>query len=126
MQKAPKTLVLGASTNPSRASYQAAYRLAQAQIPFELLGIKKGEVAGQPIQDIRLKPALSGIDTITLYLGPQNQEEYYDYILSLAPRRIIFNPGTENPEFQGILRGKNIEIDNACTLVMLSLGSYLD
>jgi predicted CoA-binding protein len=122
----PKTLVLGASTNPHRASYQAAMRLKQAAIPFELLGLKKGSVAGVPIQDIRSKPDLNGIDTVTLYLGPQNQPEYYQYMLDLKPRRVIFNPGTENPEFVQRLEKEGIEADYACTLVLLGTGSYLD
>jgi len=122
----PKTVVLGASTNPLRASYQAAFRLSQAAIPFALVGIKKGNVAGQEIQDIRLKPQIENVDTITLYLGPQNQHEYYDYILHLQPRRVIFNPGTENSELLGILQKAGIESEYACTLVLLSTGTYLD
>lgn len=122
----PKTLVLGASTNPHRASYQAALRLSQAAIPFALVGIKKGSVAGVEIQDIRNQPEIKDVDTITLYLGPQNQREYYDYILQLRPRRVIFNPGTENPELLSILENAGIESEYACTLVLLGTGSYLD
>lgn len=122
----PKTLVLGASTNPHRASYQAAFRLKQAAIPFALVGIKKGSVAGVEIQDIRSLPEIENVDTITLYIGPQNQKDYYDYILQLQPRRVIFNPGTENPELLRILENEGVETEYACTLVLLGTGSYLD
>lgn len=93
-------------------------------IPFVPVGIKKGEVGGQTILDIRAKPTIDGVDTVTLYLGPHNQKEWYEYILSLSPRRIIFNPGTENRELMEMARDKDIEVLPACNLVMLSSGQF--
>ena len=67
--------------------------------------------------------AYKNIDTVTLYLNPKRQEEYYDYIISLQPRRVIFNPGTENMEFIKLLKNNQIESEIACTLVLLSTTS---
>lgn len=120
MQK--KTLILGASTNPARYSYLAAHRLASSGHPIILVGNKKGEVAGKKIQNTPI--SIENIDTITLYLNPQRQEEYYDYMLGLNPKRIIFNPGTENHILAKLAREKGIETLNACTLVMLASGVY--
>lgn len=117
-----KTLVLGATTNPTRYAYLAANLLARKGHPIELVGIKQGEVAGEKIQNGR--PALSGIDTVTLYVGPQNQPEWYEYILGLSPKRIIFNPGTENPQLMQLAQQKGIETWEACTLVLLSSDQY--
>lgn len=86
------------------------------------IGIKKGSVEG--IEIINETPALKDVDTITLYLNPDHQKPYYDYILSLHPKRIIFNPGTENPELMQLAREKGIEVEIGCTLVMLSIGTY--
>ena len=86
--------------------------------------IKKGEVLGKPILSIFEKPAIPDVDTITLYIGPQHQPEWYDYLISLKPKRIIFNPGTENPEFEKMAEEKGIETLEACTLVMLRTGQY--
>jgi predicted CoA-binding protein len=83
------------------------------------LGIKTGEVFGNPILDIKQKPEIDNVDTVTLYIGPQRQPEWYDYILGLNPKRIIFNPGTENDEFEKMAEDKGIEALQACTLVML-------
>lgn len=124
MQK-KKTLVLGASTNPSRYSYLASNRLVNAGHEIVPVGIKKGPVAGKEIINDISSLSLDGdIDTITLYLGPQRQKEYYDFILSLKPKRIIFNPGTENHELSKLAREAEIETLNACTLVMLASGTY--
>lgn len=117
-----KTLVLGASTNPTRVSYQAVHRLLRKGHEPVLVGIKKGDVAGIPIQ--HGQPELSDIDTITLYMNPRRQVDQYDYILGLQPKRIIFNPGTENPELIRLAREQGIEIDIACTLVMLATDQY--
>lgn len=92
--------------------------------PFIPVGIKKGEVAGNTILDLREKPPLQDIDTVTLYIGPQNQPEWEEYILSLAPRRIIFNPGTENPSLAKKAQERGINTEEACTLVMLQLGMF--
>ena len=88
------------------------------------MGIKKGEVFGTEILDIRQKPNVDGIDTVTLYIGPQRQPEWYDYILSLKPKRIIFNPGTENETFEQMAESKGIEVVEGCTLVMLRSYQY--
>jgi len=117
-----KTLILGASTNPSRYSNLAAQRLVAKGHPIVNVGLKAGEVAGVAIE----KPELihTDLDTITLYLGPQNQPEYYDYILKSKPKRIIFNPGTENSELEELAEAQGIECTEACTLVLLSTGQY--
>ncbi|MCB0587196.1 MAG: CoA-binding protein [Phaeodactylibacter sp.] len=117
-----KTLVLGASTNPIRYSNAAVRRLTQGGFEVIPIGLQEGDISGVHIQ--KGQPALEDIHTITLYLNPQRQKEYYDYILSLSPRRIIFNPGTENPELMQLAREKGIEVEIACTLVMLAVGQY--
>ncbi|MDO7873870.1 CoA-binding protein [Hymenobacter sp. ASUV-10] len=117
-----KTLVLGASDNPSRYAYRAVHSLKNHGHEVVPVGIRKGQVAGLDIHTDR--PALDDIDTVTLYVGPQNQPTWYDYILSLKPRRIIFNPGTENPELERRAQQQGIRTEEACTLVMLSIGNY--
>ena len=119
-----KTVIIGATTNPSRYAYLAAEMLDRYNNEFVSVGIKKGEVLGRTILDIRARPDVKDVHTVTLYIGPQHQPEWYDYILSLKPNRIIFNPGTENPEFEdkAILAG--VETLEACTLVMLRTGQY--
>lgn len=117
-----KTLILGASTNPDRYSYIAAHKLVSHGHTILNVGLKLGEVAGVPIE---LPEILhENIDTITLYLGPANQIPYYDYILNSKPKRIIFNPGTENEELQNLAEEQGIETTVACTLVLLSTGQY--
>ncbi len=96
-----KTLVIGASLKPTRYSNIAINRLTLYKHPVVALGLRKGEVAGIPIETEKIP--FKGIDTVTLYLNPQRQAEYYDYIISLNPKRVIFNPGTENPEFYSLL-----------------------
>lgn len=117
-----KTLVLGASINPSRYSNLAIKRLTSYKQPVVAVGLKRGEVAGVPITNE--EEDFEDVHTITLYMNPQRQKPYYDYILSLEPERVIFNPGTENPELYDLLRKNNIEIEVACTLVMLSTNQY--
>ena len=117
-----KTLILGVSTNPSRYSSLAAHRLTAKGHPIVNVGIKSGEVAGVPIETAGV--IHPDIDTITLYLGPQNQPQFYDYIIKSKPKRIIFNPGTENPELEELAEQNGIETLEACTLVMLSTGQY--
>lgn len=117
-----KTLVLGASDNPGRYSYLAVTRLRGKGHPVVAIGSKQATVG-----DVEIgadKQPLTGIDTVTLYLSPMHQKEYYDYILSLHPRRVIFNPGAENPELATLARANGIEPVEACTLVMLSTGQY--
>lgn len=117
-----KTLVLGASDNPSRYSYLAVQRLRNHGHPVVAIGRKATVVADVTVETE--KKEFRDIDTVTLYLNPQHQREYYAYILSLAPRRIIFNPGTENDELMALAAEKNIVTTEACTLVMLSTNQY--
>ncbi len=123
MQK-KKTLVVGASPNPGRYAYLAANMLTEYDHEVVPIGIKKGTVAGKEILDIRQKPEIANIDTITLYIGPQHQGEWYDYLLGLRPKRIIFNPGTENEVFRNLAEAKGIETTEACTLVLLRSRQY--
>lgn len=117
-----KTLVLGASPKPDRVSNQAVHRLLRAGHEPVPVGVREGEIAGIPI--LTGTPDVPEVDTLTLYLNPQRQEPLYDYMLSLRPRRIIFNPGTENPALAKLAHEHGIEVEVACTLVMLSLGQY--
>jgi hypothetical protein len=119
-----KTVILGASNNPSRFSYKAAQMLSEIGYDFVPVGIKKGEAGGRPILYIKDKPPIDDVDTITLYMNPTNQREYYDYILSLKPKRIIFNPGTENQELAEKAGYASIEAIENCTLIMLGSGVY--
>ena len=116
------TLVIGASENPDRYSNRAILSLKKHGHEIIALGIKEGEVEGTMI--LTNKPPLKDIDTVTLYVGPKNQAEWIDYILGLNPKRIIFNPGTENDNFYNLATQKSIECVNACTLVMLSTNAY--
>ncbi len=117
-----KTLILGASSNPARYSYLVANKLVRKGYPIVNVGRKLGDVAG-----VSIEPAeniYTDIDTITLYIGPQNQEPYYDYILKTKPKRVIFNPGAENEELASLLKEAGIEHIEACTLVMINTGQY--
>jgi predicted CoA-binding protein len=122
--KSKLTLVVGATDNPERYAYRAVELLKAKAIPVVPIGIKKGVVFGEEILDLRLKPALEGIHTITLYLGPSNQSEWMEYLIGLGPKRIIFNPGTENPLFFQKAEEAGIEALEACTLVMLTTGQF--
>jgi predicted CoA-binding protein len=122
METAKKTLVLGASGNPSRYSFLAMNRLKAHKHPVVAVGRRETEVAG--IRVSKSPVVEEGVDTVTLYLNPTHQKEYYDYILDLQPKRIIFNPGTENPELMKMAKEKGIEPVVACTLVMLATGQY--
>jgi predicted CoA-binding protein len=117
-----KTLVIGASTNPERYAFRAVHQLLEHGHEVVAIGMKEGEVG--PVHIQTGMPAFKDIDTVTLYVGPAHQPGYYDYILSLKPKRVIFNPGTENPEFAEKVRRTGIEVEEACTLVMLSIGNY--
>lgn len=119
---AKTTLVLGASENPSRYSNMAIQRLKQYGHPVIAIG-RKHSFAGDVEIETDKKP-YENIHTITLYLNPQHQREYYDYILSLKPERIIFNPGAENEELAAMAAAHNIKPVEACTLVMLGTGQY--
>ena len=117
-----KTLVVGASTNPSRYAYMAIKKLLQYNHPVVALGRREGLVDGVEIETEKLP--FKDIDTITLYIGPKHQPEFYEYIVSLKPKRVIFNPGTENGEFYKVLHENNIDSEIACTLVLLSTNQY--
>ena len=117
-----KTLVIGASTKPHRYSNIAILKLLEKGIEVKALGNNKGEVAGVEINDSKLM--FDNIHTLTLYLNATNQKSYYDYILDLKPKRVIFNPGTENEELEILLKNKNIYFEKSCTLVLLSIGEY--
>jgi len=117
-----KTLVLGASENPQRYSYLAVQKLISHDHPVVAIGKKAGIVKGITISTS--KEDHHDIDTVTLYLNPDNQKPYYEYIISLQPQRIIFNPGTENNELSALAKKNGIESLEACTLVMLSTGQY--
>lgn len=119
-----KTVIIGATPNQSRYAFMAAEMLNQYKHEMVPVGIKSGEVFGKPILDIRQKPVIDDVHTVTLYIGPQHQSEWYDYILNLKPKRIIFNPGTENSEFEKLAEDHEIEVLEACTLVMLRTGQY--
>ncbi|MBW1298830.1 CoA-binding protein [Aquimarina litoralis] len=117
-----KTLVLGASLKSNRYSNLAVHRLVNHHQNVVAIGLRAGEVA-----DVTIETSLVTFDdihTVTLYLNPTRQEAYYDYIIGLDPQRVIFNPGTENPEFYKLLREANIEFEVACTLVLLSTNQY--
>jgi predicted CoA-binding protein len=116
------TLVLGASLNPSRYSYLAVNSLVAKKHPVVAIGLKEGTVAGVSIITEMLH--FEDIHTITLYLNAQRQVAYYDYILSLKPKRVIFNPGTENPNLIELLQKNNIEYKQSCTLVLLGANQY--
>lgn len=117
-----KTLVFGASLKPHRYSHIAIRRLVEAGVDTEAFGLREGRVKGvlvrTSLEDIR------GIHTVTLYMNPSRQVPFYTSLLGLKPKRVIFNPGTENPEFYALLREAGIEVLVACTLVMLSTGTY--
>lgn len=117
-----KTLVIGASENPERYSAKAIKALVSNNHEVVAIGLREGEVSG--ISFNAEKKEFPNIDTVTLYVGPKNQPEYYDYIVGLKPKRVIFNPGTENDEFIEMLKSNDIYPEVACTLVLLSTGQY--
>ena len=117
-----KTVVLGASPNPARYSHLAVNRLAAHNHDVIAIGKREGNINQVPV--IKGQPSEENVDTVTLYLNANNQKQYYDYILSLHPKRIIFNPGAENDELAELAIKNNIEPIEACTLVLLSTGQY--
>jgi predicted CoA-binding protein len=122
MNEKKKTLVLGASENPSRYSFLALQRLQSHRHPVVAIGKKKGVVGDVTIETE--KKEWKDVDTVTLYLNPMHQKQYYDYIISLKPKRIIFNPGAENEELVELAVQKGIRPVEACTLVMLATNQY--
>lgn len=117
-----KTLVLGASENPERYSNMAIRRLRAMGHDVVAIGIRPGKV--EDVEIVKEHPAIKNLDTVSLYLNPKNQERYYDYIVAQKPKRIIFNPGAENPVLEKLARESGIEPMEACTLVLLSTGQY--
>ncbi|AOW08169.1 CoA-binding protein [Flavobacterium gilvum] len=122
MTKNKKTLVLGASIKQSRYAFLAIEKLVEKGHSVLAIGQNAGEVAGVKIQTKTIP--LKNIDTVTLYLNPSHQRDYYNYIVEARPKRVLFNPGTENPEFYQLLELNNIKYETACTLVLLSINKY--
>lgn len=117
-----KTVVIGASPNPARYAHMAVQRLVAHGHDVAAVGLRAGSIDGVDIQTDR--PAIADVDTVTLYVGPQHQPAWYDYIFSLKPARLILNPGTESPEISRLAHENGVEAVEACTLVMLSVGNY--
>ena len=122
MIKNKKTLVLGATTKPERYAFKAVSMLVDKGHSVLALGQNAGEVSGIKIQTKAIP--LKNIDTVTLYLNPARQRDYYNYIVEAQPKRVIFNPGTENPEFYQLLKLNGIKVEVACTLVLLTTNQY--
>ncbi len=116
------TIIIDASTSEEKYGYKATVSLKSHGHKVYPIGIKAGTIQGLDI--ITDKPAIQNVDTVTLYVGAQNQEGWKDYIFSLKPKRLIFNPGTENSVLEAEAKVKGIETIEACTLVMLSIGNY--
>lgn len=115
-------MVLGATMKPDRYAFMAINSLVAKGHPVIAIGQQTGEVAGVKIQT-KMVP-VKNIDTVTLYINPIRQRDYYNYIIEAQPKRVVFNPGTENPEFYQLLRSNNIEVEVACTLVLLTTNQY--
>jgi hypothetical protein len=122
MGTAKKTVLLGASDNPERYSYLAINRLRANHHPVVAIGRKATKVADVDV--VTAAQPVNDVDTVTVYLNPSNQKEYYNYIFSLHPKRIIFNPGAENEELATLAKEKGIQPMEACTLVLLSTGQF--
>ena len=121
--KTKKTMVFGASPNPSRYSHLAVRQLRNNEIEVVALGRRPGQIEDTIIQT-EYPTQIDGLHTISLYLGAKHQPEYYDYLIGLKPKRILFNPGTENYDFVERLKKEGIEAEMACTLALLSIGAY--
>lgn len=117
-----KTMVFGASTNPYRYSNLAIARLKEQGVDTLAFGPVAGEVHGVKIQN--KIPKIDDLDTVTLYMNPKRQEAHYQEIIDLKPKRVLFNPGTENPVFYKQLRENNIQAEEACTLTLLAIDQY--
>jgi predicted CoA-binding protein len=120
--KNKKTLVLGATTNPSRYSFLAVNKLREEGHEVVAVGRHTGKV--NDVEIVSEQKPIEDLDTVTLYLNANNQKPYYNYIIAQKPKRIIFNPGAENEELERIAKENNIATQNACTLVLLSTGQY--
>jgi predicted CoA-binding protein len=117
-----KSVVLGASDNPGRFSNKAVRSLLRNGYDPVAVGPRAGNI--KEIEILTGRPEIEDVDTILLYLGPQRQAEWYDYVIGLKPKRVIFNPGTNNPEFREMLKEKGIETVEDCALIMLNSGAY--
>jgi predicted CoA-binding protein len=122
IMKNKKTLVLGATTKPDRYAFRAVNMLVEKGHTVLAIGQNAGEVAGVKIYTKAIP--VKNIDTITLYLNPARQRDYYNYIVEAQPKRVVFNPGTENPELYQLLELNNIKAEVACTLVLLATNQY--
>lgn len=122
IMKNKKTVVLGATTKPEKYAYLAITKLVEKGHSVLAIGQNTGEVAGVKIYTKQIP--LTNIDTVTLYLNPKRQVEYYNYIIETKPKRVIFNPGTENPQFYQLLESNGIKVEVACTLVLLATNQY--
>ncbi|QBZ97851.1 CoA-binding protein [Flavobacterium sangjuense] len=120
--KNKKTVVLGATTKPEKYAYIAINKLVEKGHSVLAIGQNAGEVAGVKIHTKQIP--LANIDTVTLYLNPKRQVDYYNYIIETKPKRVIFNPGTENPQFYQLLQSNGIKVEVACTLVLLATNQY--
>lgn len=115
-------MVLGASPNPVRFSYKAVKSLLRHEMEVIPVGFREGD-----IEDVQIKtgmPDIEDVHTVSLYIGSSRQDDYLDYILSLNPERVIFNPGTVNPSLMGQLQKEGIEPVSGCMLVMLKEGEF--
>ncbi|MGW8123069.1 CoA-binding protein [Roseivirga echinicomitans] len=119
-----RTVIIGSNTKTTSYAFLAATRLKNNGHEFFPVGISEGKVLGKKILNIHDMPVIEDVDTVTLYINPTRQVEWYDYILSLKPKRIIFNPGTENQELKNKAEAQGIICEEACTLVMLSVGNF--
>jgi uncharacterized protein len=117
-----KTLVIGASIKSHRFSYRAVEKLRYYHVPVIAVGLREGTIGDVEIQ--KPFPDVEQVHTVTLYVGPRNQKFWYDFILRSNPKRVIFNPGTENDELEQLLEEKGVAIEHECTLVMLSNGVF--
>jgi predicted CoA-binding protein len=120
--KNKKTLVLGATVKPDRYAFKAVSMLVEKGHSVLAIGQNAGEIAGIKIQTKAIP--LKNIDTISLYLNPARQRDYYNYIVEAKPKRVVFNPGTENPELYQLLELNDIKVEVACTLVLLATNQY--
>jgi predicted CoA-binding protein len=123
------TLVLGVSLKPIRYSHLAVQRLQKHNHPIIAVGLRSGDIDGQEVMTFesafaKAETHRNTIDTVTLYISPRRQDPYMDYVVSLKPKRVIFNPGTENAEFYARLKENNISFEIACTLVLLGTNQY--
>jgi predicted CoA-binding protein len=118
----PLVVVLGASPNPDRFSFKAVRRLVRDHYPVVAIGKREGSIDAIPI--VTGQPAVEGVHTVLIYLAPYHQGEIFDYVISLKPVRVVFNPGTESPEFAEFLESYDIKVVHDCSLVMLATGTF--